>query len=787
MNTDHQIKQLKEAIRSSEIMILEQSKIIVALNLEQDDLNKKLEETKEVCNLKIEEINKTYAEQIAEKDIQIRELQDKTKELQLFTLELELKNSDLDKEYQKQINDLERQLIDAKLQLAQQSSDFEETKRDMIQLKRQIQELSSESDKNSNSPSQSLIISDGIDFSTSQIILNEKSMLRDIDISFKNSAIQKNKEFLKNLNAPSELNKNDSLDFFSPEQCNLRVLINPEYDSFPVIEKNGSIEIDFIPSPIKNPQTSLELPIIQHAFSCTPQKSIYCEKQQEFMLGVSKINKILVTQHQPQVILLNEKDKEQIFKVLEENSTNISLLKTYNSDVTPIIDAHFLYSSIKSEMVQQKMVNLLRKNPCPQSLRKRVWPYLIGNKLRINKKLFKNLENQKNAHSVCQKTANLIREDMHRTYPNFSLFDKGSQINETLQAILEQFDHFRPDIGYVQGMAYPAAILFLYLGDSYLTFKYFSNLIAGSEFISNLYKFKIDKIKIYVKTFEYFLSQKYPNCLKHLQKLHIQSDIFLIEWFYTLFCRAFSFSTIAKIWDLMLAHGEVIFYKVGISIFGCVERDLLDKDFDDSLFLIRNCTNKIDPDSLIKMVYSLKLTTEQLFKKYQKLIEESDVNEKSSKKIQEPILQMNSLSNSYTSTQNSSNYNGVSLSSSISTNSNKGMKNSAIKSENLQDNFLKAPKLETIDELNSSTHSTALKTCQSNEEKQEDCMTTFIQYEQVDCDSNKENVSNMVSSNNYIFGVENISMPYSKGSENNIQNLNEQLNQQKNLHEIVQN
>ncbi|KAL4461444.1 hypothetical protein ABPG74_016068 [Tetrahymena malaccensis] len=786
------------------MMILEQSKIIVSLNIEQDDLNKKLEETKAECSLKIEEINKICAEQIAEKDIQIRELQDQTKQLQLFTQELELKNSDLEKEYQKQINDLERQLIDAKLQLAQQSSDFEETRRDMIQLKRQIQELSSESDKTSNSPSQSLIISEGIDFSTSQIILNEKSMLRDIDISFKNSAIQKNKEFLKNLNAPPELNKNDSIDFFSPEQCNLRVLINPEYDSFPVIEKNGSLEIDFIPSPIKNPQTSLEIPILQQAISSTPQKSISCEKQQEYMLGVSKINKILVTQHQPQVILLNEKDKEQIFKALEESSVNLSLLKTYNSDLNPIIDTHFLYSSIKSEMVQQKMVNLLRKNPCPQSLRKRVWPYLIGNKLRINKKLYKNLENQMSIHSVCQKTANLISildillqfdqskliflkgEDMHRTYPNFSLFDKGSQINETLQAILEQFNHFRPDIGYVQGMAYPAAIIFLYLGDSYLTFKYFSNLIAGSEFISNLYKFKIDKIKIYVKTFEYFLSQKYPNCLKHLQKLHIQSDIFLIEWFYTLYCRAFSFTTIAKIWDLMLTHGEVIFYKVGISIFGCIERDLLDKDFDDSLFLIRNCTNKIDPDSLIKMVYSLKLTTENLFKKYQKIIEENDATEKSQKKIQEPILQMNSLSNSQTSTQNSS-YNGVSLSSSVSTNSNQGMKNSGIKSENLNDNFLKAPKLETIDELNSSTHSTALKTCQSNEEKQEDCITTFIQYEQVDCDSNKENVSSLTSSNNYIFGVENITMSFSKGNENNIQNINEQLNKQSNLHEIVQN
>ncbi len=43
-------------------------------------------------------------------------------------------------------------------------------------------------------------------------------------------------------------------------------------------------------------------------------------------------------------------------------------------------------------------------------------------------------------------------------------------------------------------MAYPAAILLLYLGDEYKAFKYFTNLILSSEFLINLYTFKVDKI-----------------------------------------------------------------------------------------------------------------------------------------------------------------------------------------------------------------------------------------------------------------------------------------------------
>jgi len=51
-----------------------------------------------------------------------------------------------------------------------------------------------------------------------------------------------------------------------------------------------------------------------------------------------------------------------------------------------------------------------------------------------------------------------------------------------------------------------------------------------------------------------------------------------------------------KIWDMMLAQGEVTFYRVAVAVFGCIEKELLDKNFDDSLFLIRNCTFKIDAD-----------------------------------------------------------------------------------------------------------------------------------------------------------------------------------------------
>jgi hypothetical protein len=56
------------------------------------------------------------------------------------------------------------------------------------------------------------------------------------------------------------------------------------------------------------------------------------------------------------------------------------------------------------------------------------------------------------------------------------------------------FHCYRPDISYVQGMTYPAAILLLVTLDKYKAFKYFCNLAVANELIRNLYSFNLKKV-----------------------------------------------------------------------------------------------------------------------------------------------------------------------------------------------------------------------------------------------------------------------------------------------------
>lgn len=112
---------------------------------------------------------------------------------------------------------------------------------------------------------------------------------------------------------------------------------------------------------------------------------------------------------------------------------------------------------------------------------------------------------------------------------------------------------------------------------------------------------------------------------KHLSNLCIKSEIFLVEWFYTLFCRAFSMPTVIKVWDLFIYEGEVVFYKIALAIFSIIKDELIGLDFDSTLFFIRNCSHNIKSEKLIKHITHNKMTNKELYaimsKQYEQIIQ----------------------------------------------------------------------------------------------------------------------------------------------------------------------
>jgi hypothetical protein len=69
-----------------------------------------------------------------------------------------------------------------------------------------------------------------------------------------------------------------------------------------------------------------------------------------------------------------------------------------------------------------------------------------------------------------EKSISLIEQDINRTFGDLKLFQVGMKYNESINRLLKAFAMYRPDIGYVQGMSYLAALVLLYIQDEYNSF-----------------------------------------------------------------------------------------------------------------------------------------------------------------------------------------------------------------------------------------------------------------------------------------------------------------------------
>jgi hypothetical protein len=100
---------------------------------------------------------------------------------------------------------------------------------------------------------------------------------------------------------------------------------------------------------------------------------------------------------------------------------------------------------------------------------------------------------------------------------------------QPLHNVLEAYACYRPDIGYVQGMSFLAAVLLLNMdvSDAFLCL---ANLISRP---CHLAFFRVDeeKISAYFELFNVFFNQYLPKLCSHFKSLNITPSMFLLHWY----------------------------------------------------------------------------------------------------------------------------------------------------------------------------------------------------------------------------------------------------------------
>lgn len=137
--------------------------------------------------------------------------------------------------------------------------------------------------------------------------------------------------------------------------------------------------------------------------------------------------------------------------------------------------------------------------------------------------------------SQAPETIALIEFDLPRTFPTLGFFHNNGPLQESLENILQAFAYHKPEVGYVQGMSYLAAMLLLFI-DEIQAFLSLANLLDQRNNL-DFYGLQRESIDAYVATFDYFFQRYLPLLYDHMKEQAVTSEMFLLDWHLSLFAK----------------------------------------------------------------------------------------------------------------------------------------------------------------------------------------------------------------------------------------------------------
>eukprot|EP00759_Apiculatamorpha_spiralis_P004372 PhF_6_TR12599/c0_g1_i2/m.19863 len=319
-------------------------------------------------------------------------------------------------------------------------------------------------------------------------------------------------------------------------------------------------------------------------------------------------------QHYKEILQLNKR----VQNAMSAEALRISEARKKNADEKDFMQrAQVEWAGILQEWDvrehEARNPNLWSKG-LPPSLRPQIWAMVIGNALQIPADMFmlltlkaqaaqvklglvpgspKNEDDKDRKEAEEEESAVGPREthrevtfglgtDLHRTFGHIRYFHDGPLL-QTLQDVITAYCLYRPDVGYVQGMSYIAAVLVLHM-DAVTSFIAFANILHSRHFP---YFFSMDHFAMgkYYGIFDEVLRMNTKEISDKLLEVGVPSSTYLQSWFMTYYSIVLPLPLVPRVWDLML-FSDATFFKVGVTVMKYFERNILDGSHDDVMFFL---------------------------------------------------------------------------------------------------------------------------------------------------------------------------------------------------------
>lgn len=116
----------------------------------------------------------------------------------------------------------------------------------------------------------------------------------------------------------------------------------------------------------------------------------------------------------------------------------------------------------------------------------------------------------------------------------------------------------------------------------------------------DLYTFDMRKVTAYTKLFDKFLTEEAPDLLEYFRVNCINSMTFSVDWFYTLFSRAFEVKIVRVIWDMFLLFGSQFVVRAGVALLTILEDQLVKEYMNEGFNFVRVKTGKLKISQILE-------------------------------------------------------------------------------------------------------------------------------------------------------------------------------------------
>ncbi|KAF9551672.1 hypothetical protein EC957_006565 [Mortierella hygrophila] len=363
-----------------------------------------------------------------------------------------------------------------------------------------------------------------------------------------------------------------------------------------------------------------------YGFICEPDENGGCDGQQgnhnhpsgELPTG-SMVSELAAKLSEPGSFLAEHERKRNVKKQNEFNRVS---------------EAKWIQAMNQLQPDQVKKLTKFKKlarGGVPPSVRGRVWQFLANVDHYRKPGLFQNLLSRGHLpiHDV-------IARDVHRCYPDHVHFrdGMGGTGQEDLHSILKAYAHYKPSVGYCQGMGRLVGMMLMQMPVE----EAFWLLVATLEdgYLNDYFTPTLRQLRVDALVFERLLKAQDPRLAQHLETNDVSPITYITSWFLTLFTLSLPWASVLRVWDVFYFDGVKTLFRIGLGILQICRSTLLEScpsSAECMDFLLHVPLERLGPEVLLdRTAFRIRLRRDSLEKMSALTAGEMDLKEASARK-----------------------------------------------------------------------------------------------------------------------------------------------------------